>query len=82
MSTTTTVSGSTTSPLTPREIEVIELAADGNDNRATARLLLISEDTVKSHLHRAYRKLGARNRAHAVAICFRRGLLTAGRTGR
>jgi DNA-binding NarL/FixJ family response regulator len=69
------------SPLTQREIEVLELVAAGNTNRETAARLFISEATVKSHLLNLYFKLGVNDRAAAVAEGFNRGLLTPGASG-
>ncbi len=63
------------SALTPRELEVLAMAADGHDNRAIATGLFISERTVKFHLQNAYRKLGARNRTEASAIARKRGMV-------
>jgi DNA-binding CsgD family transcriptional regulator len=53
--------------LTERETEVLELLAEGHSNGEIARLLVVSEATIKSHLARVLRKLGARTRAEAVA---------------
>jgi DNA-binding CsgD family transcriptional regulator len=53
-------------PLTPRETEVLSLAASGLTNAEIARRLRVSGNTVKSHLAHAYGKLGARNRSEAV----------------
>jgi DNA-binding NarL/FixJ family response regulator len=61
--------------LTEREREVVRLMADGHSNRAIAEALFLSEATVKTHLVRVYRKLGADNRAAAVSEAVRRGLL-------
>jgi DNA-binding NarL/FixJ family response regulator len=61
--------------LTAREIEVIRLLASGRSNRAIAEALFLGEATVKTHLVRIYRKLGADNRAAAVSEAIRRGLL-------
>jgi DNA-binding CsgD family transcriptional regulator len=58
-----------------REVEVLALAAEGQTNEQMARVLFLSEDTVKSHLVNVRRKLRARNRAHAVAIAYRSGFL-------
>jgi DNA-binding CsgD family transcriptional regulator len=44
-------------------------------NTAIADRLSIKPETVKTHLSRAFERLGAKDRAHAVAICMRRGLL-------
>ncbi|AOS65023.1 response regulator [Actinoalloteichus hymeniacidonis] len=62
--------------LSQRELEVLELIADGSTNREAARALFISEATVKTHLLHVYAKLGAKDRAAAVAIAFSRGYLT------
>ncbi|HWO69899.1 MAG TPA: response regulator transcription factor [Actinomycetota bacterium] len=61
--------------LTQRESEVLQHLAKGLDNRSIGRALYISEDTVKSHVKAILRKLGARDRAHAVSIALREGLV-------
>jgi DNA-binding NarL/FixJ family response regulator len=61
--------------LSPREIEVLRLVADGATNHVAARQLLISETTIKTHLLHIYTKLGVRDRASAVATAYKRGLL-------
>jgi DNA-binding NarL/FixJ family response regulator len=61
---------------TPREIEVLQLVSEGLVNREIGQLLFLSEETVKSHVRHLLAKLNARSRAHAVAVGFRRGLLT------
>lgn len=61
--------------LTPRELEVLKLVADGSSNRDIGRRLLLSEATVKSHLVHIYDKLGARSRTSAVAIAREQGVL-------
>jgi DNA-binding CsgD family transcriptional regulator len=61
--------------LTLREIEIVELLADGQGNREIARSLAISEETIKTHLRRIYEKLGASGRAQAVAIALRQHLI-------
>jgi DNA-binding NarL/FixJ family response regulator len=61
--------------LTARELEVLALVADGATNRAAAERLHVSEATVKTHLLSIYTKLGVGDRAAAVAVGFRRGLL-------
>jgi DNA-binding NarL/FixJ family response regulator len=63
-------------PLSPRELEVLELVAAGSTNREAAARLFISEATVKSHLVSIYEKLAVNDRAAAVAEGFNRGLLT------
>jgi len=61
--------------LTPREIEVLRMIADGLGNKQIASQLGISDHTVKFHIASVFAKLGAANRAEAVAIGVRRGLL-------
>ena len=61
---------------TQREIEVLQLISEGLVNREIGRMLFLSEETVKSHVRHLLAKLQARSRAHAVAVGFRRGLLT------
>lgn len=62
--------------LTPREIEVLELVAEGLPNKAIADRLGISDQTVKFHVASVTGKLGAINRTDAVRRAFRRGLIT------
>lgn len=54
------------SVLTPREIELIRLAAGGMRNKEISRRLQIKEGTVKIHLHNVYEKLGISSRVHLV----------------
>lgn len=61
--------------LSSREIEVLELVAQGTSNRNIAGKLWISEATVKSHLLHIYDKLGASDRASAVSVAMKRGIL-------
>ncbi|MFC6083045.1 response regulator [Sphaerisporangium aureirubrum] len=61
--------------LSPRELEVLELVAAGNNNREAATRLFITEATVKSHLLNIYAKLGVNDRAAAVTEAFNRRLL-------
>ena len=56
----------TASRLTPRELELARLAAQGLDNQEIANRLSIQEGTVKVHLHRIYRKLQVRDRVALV----------------
>jgi DNA-binding NarL/FixJ family response regulator len=62
--------------LTERELQVLRGMADGKSNAEIGRELYVSEDTVKTHARRLFRKLGARDRAHAVAAGFRLGLVS------
>ena len=63
-------------PLTPREIQVLELLAEGLPNKAIAERLHISDQTVKFHVSSISGKLGAANRTDAVRRAVRRGLIT------
>lgn len=62
-------------PLTPREIEVLRMMADGLPNKTIAWNLGISEHTVKFHLTSIFAKLGAASRTEAVTEGLRRGLI-------
>lgn len=62
-------------PISQRELEVLELVAQGHNNREAAARLFISEATVKTHLVHIYAKLEVNDRAAAVAEAFNRGLL-------
>ena len=61
--------------LTAREIEVLQQVTAGNRNRKIAQRLFISEETVKVHIKRIMEKLGASDRAQAVAIAVKRGII-------
>jgi len=61
--------------LTSREIEVLRLIAAGNANKNIADQLSIGEATVKSHVTNILSKLGANDRAHAVTIGLKRGII-------
>jgi two-component system nitrate/nitrite response regulator NarL len=61
--------------LTPREIEILTAIGEGMSNKAAARALGISAHTVKFHLEAVFAKLGASNRAEAVAKGLRRRLI-------
>ncbi|WP_328342988.1 helix-turn-helix transcriptional regulator [Micromonospora sp. NBC_00421] len=69
-------SGRTSVGLTERELQVLLGMAEGKSNAEIGRELFVSEDTVKTHARRLFRKLGARDRAHAVAAGFRAGLVS------
>ncbi|NCT89631.1 response regulator transcription factor [Cellulomonas sp. APG4] len=62
--------------LTKRELEVLAGMSHGRSNAQIGAELFLSEDTVKTHARRLFRKLGAADRAQAVAIGLRRGLIT------
>nr|WP_208390777.1 response regulator transcription factor [Brooklawnia cerclae] len=61
--------------LTPREIEVLGLVADGLSNAQIGRRLFITEATVKTHLLRLFEKLGVNDRTRAVTLAMERGIL-------
>jgi DNA-binding NarL/FixJ family response regulator len=72
------VSGSSTGTapdgLTPREVDVLRLIAEGLSNREIASRLYLSEATVKSHINRLFAKTGVRDRAQAVQYAYRHRL--------
>lgn len=61
--------------LTRRQREILQLLADGESTTVAARQLDLSEETVKTHTKNMLARLGARNRAHAVAIAVRESLI-------
>lgn len=61
--------------LTPRELEMLELVAEGLSNREIAERVFVSENTVKTHLSRVFDKLGARRRTQAVQLGKASGLI-------
>jgi DNA-binding NarL/FixJ family response regulator len=63
------------SPLSPREVQILQHIASGSSTKEVARDLGISVHTVKTHLERIFDKLGANDRAQAVAIALRMGLV-------
>lgn len=65
-------------PLSNRETEILRLAARGRTNGQIGRELYISEATVKTHLLRAYGKLGVSSRTAAVTAAIEQGLLSSG----
>ena len=62
-------------PITSRELEVLELTAHGCTAPQIAVRLGISGNTIRTHLDRVYRKLGVSDRAEAVAVLMRQGLI-------
>ena len=61
--------------LTAREVEILEAVARGLSNRAVGRELFLSDQTVKFHLHKIYRKLAVGNRTEAAQTAYRLGLV-------
>jgi DNA-binding NarL/FixJ family response regulator len=61
--------------LTPAEVRVLRLIADGNANKEIAAQLSISEDTVKGQVRSILSKLGAKDRTHAAMIGLKRGII-------
>ena len=61
--------------LSMREMQVLTGMSQGKSNAQIGRELYLSEDTIKTHARRLFRKLGAKDRAEAVATGFRRGML-------
>jgi len=64
------------SRITYREIQVLDCVAKGNANKQIAYILGISAQTVKNHISSIFCKLNANDRAHAVALAMRSGLIT------
>jgi DNA-binding NarL/FixJ family response regulator len=62
-------------PLTERELRILRGMCQGQSNKQIGRALFLYEDTIKTDARRMFTKLGARDRAHAVALGMRRGLL-------
>jgi DNA-binding NarL/FixJ family response regulator len=67
--------GQKSTPLSKREREILQKVADGATTRQVASDLGISPHTVKTHLERIFEKLGAKDRAQAVAIAIRMGIV-------
>jgi DNA-binding CsgD family transcriptional regulator len=62
--------------LSGRQLEILRLTVNGNSNKQIAYKANISEQTVKNHFTSIIYKLGANNRAHAVALAIRQGLIS------
>ena len=65
----------TDDPLTPAEVRVLRLIAEGNANKEIAAQLSVSEETVKGQVRNILAKLGANDRTHAVTIGLNRGII-------
>ena len=63
-------------PLTKRETQILTYVAEGNSNKEIARILEISEQTIKNHVSAILRKLNANDRAHAVALALHSGWIS------
>jgi DNA-binding NarL/FixJ family response regulator len=61
--------------LSPLEVRVLGLIAQGNSNKAIAALLSVTEDSVKGHVRNILSKLGANDRTHAAMIGVKRGII-------
>ncbi len=61
------------SPLTPREVEILDCVAQGNSNKEIAQILRISDQTVKNHITSILRKLAVNDRTQAVIYALRHG---------
>jgi DNA-binding NarL/FixJ family response regulator len=62
--------------VTPRELEVLRLLGEGNDQNEIAKQLSISPKTVATHIQRLLTKFNARSRAQLVALAYRAGVFT------
>lgn len=62
-------------PLTPRELEIVQLLAEGYDNRTIALRLHLSEKTIGNRLSEIFQKLGVANRTQAALVAIERGLI-------
>jgi DNA-binding NarL/FixJ family response regulator len=70
------VDSSRLAQLTPRETEVLQLLAEGLSNPEIAARLVVTDETIKTHVSRILRKLGLRDRTQAVIAAYETGLVT------
>jgi DNA-binding NarL/FixJ family response regulator len=66
---------STDDTVTPAEVRVLRLIAEGNANKEIAKQLSVSEETIKGQVRNILSKLGAKDRTHAVMIGLKRGII-------
>ena len=64
-----------TRSLSPREMEILKLAAQGTSNKGIASILGLSEQTIKNHISSVLRKLNVENRTHAVVLALEQNLI-------
>ena len=62
-------------PLSPRQVVILRRIAEGRENKQIAYDMGITENTVKTHVKEIFYRLEAKDRAHAVALAIRRGLV-------
>jgi DNA-binding NarL/FixJ family response regulator len=67
------------SPLTPRETEILDYMAKGYLNKQIAEALTVSEQTIKNHITSILRKLNVNARTQAVVVAIKKGLITINR---
>jgi DNA-binding NarL/FixJ family response regulator len=67
--------GETNEELSGRELDVLRLLVKGDSNKSIASRLMLSENTVKSHISHIFGKLGVQSRAEAVAVALQRGIV-------
>jgi DNA-binding NarL/FixJ family response regulator len=70
------------SSLTPRELDVLRLIAQGLSNAEIAEELVLGEGKIKTHVNRLFSKLNLRDRAQAVVVAYESGVVRVGETGR
>ena len=65
-------------PISPREMEILELIAQGKSNKQIAQVLFLSDQTVKNHITSILRKLAVNDRTQAVVFALRQGWIQVG----